>query len=88
MTGLGKAYREGITFIDIMRLFPDEATATKWFETNFWPDGHRCPHCNSTDTYETNGNTIPYRCRKFRKRFSVRTGMLLQSSRLPLFKWV
>lgn len=88
MTGPGRAHREGLTFMDIMRQFPDEATATKWFESNFWPDGRKCPHCNSENTYETKGNTMPYRCRACRKRFSVRTGTLLQSSRLPLLKWV
>lgn len=74
--------------MDIMREFPDETSATKWFESNFWPDGRKCPHCNGTHTYETKGNSMPYRCRPCNKRFSVRTGTLLQSSRLPLLKWV
>lgn len=88
MTGPGKAYRNGLTFLDIMRLYPDEESATEWFENMFWPDGRKCPHCNSENTYATKGNTMPYRCRPCNKRFSVRTGTLLQSSRLPLLKWI
>ena len=88
MTGPGKAYRNGLTFLDIMRLYPDEESATECFENMFWPDGRKCPHCNSENTYATKGNTMPYRCRPCRKRFSVRTGTLLQSSRLPLLKWI
>jgi|GEM_PF-1410875 len=40
LTGLGKAHRTGLTLLDIMRLFPDEVAANKWFEAIFWPAGH------------------------------------------------
>ena len=29
----GKAYREGISLIELFEMFPDDATATKWFES-------------------------------------------------------
>ena len=89
MTGPGKAHRKGLTFMDIMKLYPDEDAATKWFEAKFWPDGRKCPHCGGMNTYKTkNANGMPYRCRPCKRYFSVRTGTLLQSSRVPLLKWV
>jgi len=88
MAGPGKAHREGLSLMDIMRLFPDKEAATAWFEAKFWPNGRKCPHCQGENTHECPGNTMPYRCRPCRKRFSVRTGTLLQSSRVPLLKWV
>ena len=37
----GKAHREGITLIQLARMFPDEEAARQWFEAIFWPDGER-----------------------------------------------
>ena len=71
-------------------MFPDEASAVKWFEDTRWPDGERhCGHCGSTETKEVpNAKPMPYWCKGCRSYFSVRTGSMLQSSRLPLRKWV
>ena len=71
-------------------MFPDEASAIKWFEETRWPDGERhCGHCASTETKEVpNAKPMPYWCKSCRSYFSVRTGSMLQSSRLPLRKWV
>jgi len=88
MTGPGNAHRKVLYLMDIMEMFPDEETATEWFEAEFWPNGRKCPYCQGDNTYACPGNTMPYRCRPCRKRFSVRTGTLLQSSRLLLLKWV
>ena len=32
----GKAFREGISLIDLFKMFPDEETATAWFECLKW----------------------------------------------------
>ena len=66
-----------------------EASAVKWFEDTRWPNGERhCPHCGSTETKEVpNAKPMPYWCKGCRSYFSVRTGSMLQSSRLPLRKW-
>ena len=39
LTCPGKAHHTGLTLLDIMRPFPDEVAANKWFEAIFWPDG-------------------------------------------------
>ena len=73
----GKAYRDGISLIEIMRKFPDDATAEAWFIERRWPDGIHCPHCGS-DNVQTGAKhkTMPYRCREKEcaKRFSAKTG--------------
>jgi len=42
ITGPGKAFRCGISFFDLTKLIPDEATAIKWFESIFWAYGRKC----------------------------------------------
>ncbi|MDE0139501.1 MAG: IS1595 family transposase [bacterium] len=86
----GRADREGISLFEIFEMFPDEGSAIDWFETIRWPDGTKwCPRCGSdeTDVVES-GRPMPYRCSSCRKYFSVRTGTVMESSKLPLRKWV
>lgn len=68
-------------------LFPDEESAVAWFESTRWPDGRYCPHCGSVDIAEC-AKPQPYRCRDCRKHFSARTGTAMQSSKLPVEKWL
>ena len=86
----GKAFREGISLIELGEMFPDEATAREWFERVRWPDGTPiCPRCGGDNTaHIASENPMPYRCRPCRKFFSVRTGTVLERSHLPLKKWV
>ena len=85
----GKSHRTGISIIELTEMFPDEASAVRWFEEIVWPDGRHCPHCGSWDTKETpNAKPMPYWCRDCTSYFSVRTGTVLAHSRLPLRKWV
>ncbi len=85
----GKAYREGMTLIELMDMIPDEAAARKWFEGVVWPDGEKfCLRCGSTKVYCCKHRTMPYRCSDCRKYFSVKTGTAIESSNLPLRKWV
>ena len=84
----GKAHREGITLVQLMDMFPDEATAIKWFEAQVWPEGRCCGHCGSTKTGEVpNAKPMPYWCTDCRSYFSVRTGTAIAKSKVPLRKW-
>ena len=85
----GKAHREGLTLVQLMDMFPNEATAAAWFEAAIWPDGERhCGHCGSFRIREVpNAKPMPYWCTDCRKYFSVRTGTPMQNSRVPLRKW-
>ena len=84
----GKSHREGITLVQLMDMFPDEATATKWFEGVVWKDTRCCGHCGSTRTSEVpNAKPMPYWCTDCRSYFSVRTGTAIAHSRVTLRKW-
>ena len=87
--GPGKAHREGLTVIELFRMFPDDAAAERWFEEQRWPEGRFCPDCGSTNTVAVaNRKPMPYRCRDCRGHFSVRKGTVMQSSKIGLQKWV
>ena len=85
----GKHYRTGISLVELIDRFPNEASARAWFEAIRWKHGRTCPHCTSTQTSTVpNDNPMPYHCTTCRKYFSVKTGTVMQSSNLPLRKWV
>ena len=87
--GPGRAHREGMTVIQLLEAFPDDAAAEAWFEAQRWPDGRFCPDCGSTNTVATKARKpMPYRCRACRAHFSVRKGTVMQASPLGLRKWV
>ena len=83
----GKAHRKGITLIEIMDLFPDEASAVQWFESQVWPNGRCCGKCGSTRTRPASHAKMPYWCSDCRSYFSVRTGTAIERSKIPLRKW-
>ena len=87
--GPGKNQRNGITLLELARMFPDENAARQWFEGIIWPNGERhCPACESSDTYECAHAKMPYRCRECGKYFSVKTGTVMAGSPVPLLKWL
>ena len=86
--GPGKAYRKGISLVDIVKRFDSEEKAEKWFIKQRWPDGVTCPFCQSKAVSpRPTRKPQPFRCRSCRKDFSVRTGSVLHSSNIPLSKW-
>ncbi len=84
----GKHYRDGVNLIELLAMFPDEATAEHWFEESIWPDGRRCSYCGNEKTREVpKRKPMPYWCPTCRKYFSVRSGTALARSNVPLRKW-
>ncbi len=84
----GKAHRQGISLIELAEMFPDEQTAVKWFEAIMWKGERKCGHCGSDKTKEVpNAKPMPYWCTDCRSYFSVKTGTVLQSSKVPMRKW-
>ena len=85
----GKAHRTGLTLDQLYAMFPDEAAARAWFEQVRWGGNRACPRCDNMDTTASNdGGTMPYRCSPCRRYFSVKTGTVMQSSKLPIRKWI
>ena len=86
----GKAHRAAISIVEIIRMFPDNKTAEAWFASKRWPSGVHCPECGSDNVQVgTASKTQPYRCREreCRRRFSVKTGTVMQSSNLGYQTW-
>ncbi len=84
----GKSHRKGISLVQVTKKFSTEEKAEKWFIEQRWPDGITCPHCESDNiAHVKSRKPQPFRCRKCRKHFSVKTGSLLHSSNIPLSKW-
>ena len=81
---------EVISLYALFKRFPNEDAARLHFEAGRWnAHGKFCPHCGSYSVTEVkNHKPMPYRCKDCRKHFSVRTGTILQESRLPLLKWL
>ena len=87
-TGPGKSYRKGVSQLDLFKMFHSEEVARDWFESVFWQEERCCGHCGSFRTKEAaNHKTMPYWCSDCRRYFSVRTGTVLQRSKVPLHKW-
>ena len=84
----GKHYRKGITLAELFKKFPDDEAAERWFVGVRWPSGVGCPGCGSENVQGgCKHATMPYRCRGCRKKFSVRTGTVMQSSKLGYQTW-
>ncbi len=84
----GKAFRTGLSLLELFRLFPDDETAEAWFVKVRWPDGVRCPYCDSERVQDgCSHKTMPYRCRSCRKKFSTKTGTVMQSSNMGYQTW-
>ena len=85
----GRYYRRGMTLVELMQRFPNNKAAEEWLISTRWPDGIRCPHCESENVQvEAKHPTMPHRCRSCRKYFSVRTGSVMQDSNISYQKWV
>ena len=84
----GKHFRTGLSLVEVIRMFPDDATAEQWFIEQRWPNGAHCPNCGSVNVQSGAAHkTMSHRCRDCRKWFSVKTGTVMQSSKLGLQVW-
>jgi transposase-like protein len=72
----------------------DEALAVAFFERHRWGTSPACPHCGSVAVYAMQGRdgarerNFRWRCRDCGKMYSVRTGTVLEESRLPVCVWL
>ena len=86
----GKHYRKGVSLRQFFKMFPDSATAEAWFAELRWGGSPACPHCGSLNVQSgATHKTMPYRCREKQcaKRFSVKTGTVMESSKLDYQVW-
>ena len=85
----GKSHRKGITLAQLLKQYPDDASAEKAFVARRWPNGMACPHCGDMDIQErTTHPEMPYRCRGCKKFFSAKTGTVMQGSKIGYQAWL
>ncbi len=85
--GPGKAYRKGMTLEQLFEKFHDDAAAEKWVIETRWPDGLRCARCDGDRVSTSKHPTMPFYCSDCRKRFSAKTGSVMEGSNLGYRKW-
>jgi transposase-like protein len=74
---------------EFQKWIPNEAAAVAYFEQTRWSGTPVCPHCESKDIARiVNGKPMPLRCRDCRKHFSVKTGTVMQSSKIEVRIWL
>lgn len=84
----GKHFRSGISIMDAAKRFSDELAVEEMFIAARWPDGIRCPSCDSEKVSRVaSRKPQPFHCVSCRMYFSVKTGTVMQGSNLPLSKW-
>ena len=89
--GPGKYFRKGITFKQILKQFPDDATAEQWFVERRWNGKPVCPHCGCENVkVGAQHKSMPFRCRRkeCQKRFSVKTGTVMEGSKIGYQDWI
>jgi len=73
--------------MDFFSRIPDEASARAYLASGRWPNGVRCIHCGHDQIYMIRGGKL-YDCKQCRKQFTVRTGTVMEDSKIPLQKWI
>ena len=84
----GKHWRIGLSLVEAVKRFSDEAEAERLFIEARWPDGVRCARCDSPNVKaRPTRKPAPFRCNDCRTDFSVKVGTVMEGSNLPLSKW-
>ena len=89
--GPGKAFRKGITLAQLLRQFPDDSTAERWFVEQRWPNGVCCPECGSVNVQVGCKHRMPFRCREKACQtqfFSVKAGTVMEGSKIGYQNWI
>lgn len=80
---------KAMSLAEFSEKFPTEESAVAYFEKVRWPKGSACPYCkNGSVASVKDAKPMPYRCRECRKHFSVKTGTLMQSSKIEVRLWL
>ncbi len=72
---------------EFYKRFPSEEACAVFIEQERWDGNVACPRCDHEKVYRVKGK-MGFKCAGCRKQFSVRTGSIMDSSRLPLQTWL
>ena len=86
--GPGKHYRNGLSLIEVMNMFPTDEAAREWFEEVRWGGEPACCDCGSLNVQcGASHPSQTHRCRDCRKFFSVTKGTAMERTKLGLRVW-
>ena len=74
------------TVLEFQARFPDEESCWEALRRLRWPQGFRCPRCESRESYRIAGRRLE-QCRRCRYQASVTAGTILHRTRMPLRIW-
>ena len=72
---------------EFYKIFPDEDACETFIAYRRWRGKPVCPFCNHDKIYEIAGS-MRFKCGQCKKRFSVRTGTVMEKSKLSLQTWL
>jgi transposase-like protein len=75
------------TLADAIRYFGDAEVAFRFMVTLRWPEGVRCPRCESEKVTLLGARQL-WQCNGCRKQFSAKVGTIFEDSPLGLDKWL
>lgn len=78
-----------MTFVEILEM--TDGQAREYRENIRWPHGPACPHCGSMEATPFKGEAHRsgvYQCNNCRNQYPVMVGTVMESSHIPLKKWV
>ena len=79
--------KDHMSILEFYRRFPNEAACAAFIAKKRWGTEPVCPHCGGTHVYRVS-DSMGFKCAGCKKHFSVRTGTVMECSRLPLQTWL
>ena len=86
----GRAYRKGITLLEVADMLRDEDAARDWIAAQRWPNGPACPYCGTHNVQEgIKHKTMTHRGRECtgRPMFTLKMGTVMEGSNLKYRVW-
>src|SRR5262249_49268690 len=72
--------------VQLIEQFGSEDKCRDYLEGLRWPEGPKCPRCNSNSVSQVTKRG-QYDCNECRYQFSVTAGSVFHDTHLPLWKW-
>lgn len=81
-------FQHGMSIPEFLRSFGTEAQCAEGVKAARWPNGFRCPRCDSVDHYIVgHGARKLFQCNGCRHQTSLTAGSLMEHTKLPLTTW-
>ena len=76
-----------ISILELLNRFSTEEKAVKWLEQVAWDGKPVCPHCGGIENISEGTKPYSHWHKDCRKHFTVKTGTVMHSSKVPARKW-